>query len=331
MKPLRTIAKVDAFPFQLDRTDGILCIGSCFAEEMGAKLAKNKYEVLMNPWGILFNPRSIANALTAFVEGEVGARAPLVEHDGETMSLAHHGAFRAVEREDLVARIGDTTTQAHLFLQRAKCIIITLGTANVFEWRATGAVVANCHRIPQEYFVRRRLTIQEIVADFTGVFQMLFEQDQRIQIIFTVSPVRHVRDGLVSNQRSKASLHLAVGELCESYEQCHYFPAYELLIDDLRDYRFYGDDLIHPGALASEYIWEQFKDACLVQDLALDAVIEKVQRGLEHRAHGANTERHRAFVEGLNLQMAAIEQKHPQINFDAERSMLEDVEPQAGV
>lgn len=228
-------------------TDHILLLGSCFADNIAAKLAEYYFQITANPFGTLYNPLSIAQALSL-------QQVPkLVEWGGLYHSMYHHGAFSSPDR----LQTGQNIRQSIDCLQRAfaeaSVVIITFGTAWVYE--QDGVVVANCHKIPADRFTRRRLSVEEIVSAWQPVLSAHSDK----HFIFTVSPIRHIKDGLHENQLSKATLLLAIAQLAEDQSVLvDYFPSYEILIDELRDYRFYADDMLHPSSVAVNYIWERF-------------------------------------------------------------------------
>ena len=235
-------------------------LGSCFADEIAEQMPQRYLAVTRNPFGTLYNPLSIAQAL------QMTAIPPLVEHDGLWHSMAHHGAFsRSTKEEAEKAVRGSIETMQGAF-EEANVVIVTFGTAWVYEWSVGSdqwsvfsgqwSVVGNCHKMPAECFTRRRLTAEEIIA----AWQPIIERYADKHWIFTVSPIRHVKDGLHENQLSKATLLQAVDVISNQYAAVSYFPSYEIMLDELRDYRFYADDLVHPSSLAVQYIWERFID-----------------------------------------------------------------------
>lgn len=257
--------------------EGVLLVGSCFTEHVGEWMEESWLRVMSNPWGVLFNPASIAGRLAGAC-GE--ALFPLVEREGVYYSFQHHGKWSGRDPEELGARLLELEGRVRAFWkEEARHVIVTFGTAWVYE--REGEVVANCHKFPASEFVRRRLSVSEIV----DLWSPLIEQNPDKHWVMTVSPIRHVRDGLHGNEVSKAVLLLAIEELQEMYpERVEYLPTYELLVDDLRDYRFYADDLCHPSTLAIEAVRE------LVSEVAFDPELRRYMqeaaplvRALQHR------------------------------------------------
>ncbi|MBP5542004.1 MAG: GSCFA domain-containing protein [Bacteroidales bacterium] len=248
---LTTPVTTDSQGLVLDHSTPLLALGSCFADEMGSRLRRDGFDILCNPFGTLYNPLSIAEDLQMALAGEPLDPALLVQHDGLWHSWMHHSRFSSPDRDECLGRCNQAIQEAHDQLQRHPLLIVTFGTAWVF--RHEGRVVANCHKIPPQQFTRTRLTIDEIV----DVWQPLTERlhGEGIQTIFTVSPVRHLADTAHGNQLSKSTLLLAVDRI-----DTPYFDSYEILLDELRDYRFFGRDLCHPSDLAADIVYERFLD-----------------------------------------------------------------------
>ena len=248
---LTTPVTTDSQGLVLDHSTPLLALGSCFADEMGSRLRRDGFDILCNPFGTLYNPLSIAEDLQMDLAGEPLDPALLVQHDGLWHSWMHHSRFSSPDRDECLGRCNQAIQEAHDQLQRHPLLIVTFGTAWVF--RHEGRVVANCHKIPPQQFTRTRLTIDEIV----DVWQPLTERlhGEGIQTIFTVSPVRHLADTAHGNQLSKSTLLLAVDRI-----DTPYFDSYEILLDELRDYRFFGRDLCHPSDLAADIVYERFLD-----------------------------------------------------------------------
>lgn len=236
----------------------VLLVGSCFADEIGEKMVRGGFDAMVNPFGTLYNPASIAvNLLRALSEKEVSMLGNVVFEDVEGVwhSWLHHSSFSSVDVATVVARMNETTHRVADFLRDADVLIITLGTAIIYRLKETGMLVANCHKQPDSLFVRERLTAYDIVDQWQMLLQLLESVNPKLKVLFTVSPIRHKRDGYHVNQISKGILLQAVDEM-----GVEYFPAYEIMMDELRDYRFYADDMIHPSVQAVEYIWQRFQD-----------------------------------------------------------------------
>lgn len=300
-----------------------MLLGSCFATNIGARLAAVKFRCDVNPYGVLYNPLSISAALRRIVSGESYGPGELFQYQGCWHSPMHHGDFSAPVREEALERINARLRQAHGELEGLDYLLLTWGTAWVYEDRATGQVVGNCHKRPETDFTRRRLSVAEVVQDYVSLLSGLFARNSRLRVVLTVSPIRHVRDGLHANQLSKSVLLLAAEQLQEAFpEKVYYFPAYELLVDELRDYRFYADDLAHPSAMAVDYVWERFTDWCIAAEAKpVMAECEAVQKALAHRPVRPGSEAHKRFLEQIVLKMEQLIGKYPYLDFKKERDV----------
>ena len=260
---LQTIVDIAPSAWKIGYEDKILMVGSCFSDEIGRQMAERKMQVTCNPFGTLYNPLSIANAIN--YKSEIinhKSEIPLIFNEGLYHSMAHHGSFSRADRQEAEQAVRTSIDTMQQALQEATVVIVTFGTAWVYEMN--GAIVGNCHKLPADTFTRRRLSVEEIVATWEPILERY--PDKRW--LFTVSPIRHIKDGLHENQLSKATLLMAIEQLIQSNNQSsnrqssnrQYFEAFEILLDELRDYRFYADDLVHPSSLAVNYIWEHFID-----------------------------------------------------------------------
>ena len=261
MSEFRTVLPQQKAPIEISYQDQLLSLGSCFAVHIGERLKKYKFQILNNPFGIIYNPHSLVTSLERLENGRKYQIPDLFEHQGLWHSFDHHGFFSHPDRMQTLAAINRTLDAGHKQYNQCSRLLLTLGTAYVFKYKTNDRIVANCHKLPNSAFDRHRLTQGNIVGSLTQALRNFQKKRPDLQVILTISPVRHLRDGMIENQRSKAQLVLAVAEICRTLDFVHYFPAYELQLDDLRDYRFYGRDLSHPNELAIEYIWEYFTNA----------------------------------------------------------------------
>lgn len=249
-------------------------LGSCFSDEIGEQMQQRYLNVTCNPFGTLYNPLSIAQAM------QMTDMPQLVEHEGLWHSMAHHGSFSRADQHEAKQAIRTSIETMQQALQEATVIIVTFGTAWVYEMN--GQIVGNCHKLPESCFTRRRLSIEEIVAAWRPIFDRYPDKHW----LFTVSPIRHIKDGLHENQLSKATLLMAVEQIVlHSYPSPatrRYFPSYEILLDELRDYRFYADDLVHPSSLAVNYIWERFVDTFCTPQTKNELVLQHKRWKHEH-------------------------------------------------
>ena len=248
---------IKPFKKQLNIRDKIMLIGSCFTDHISTRLKLHKFDVLENPNGIIFNPASISNSIDSYINGKIYKATDLFLYSELWTSWDHHSSFSNPDQQKCLLHINESVANAHHFLQHAQCIIITLGSSFVYELKdevyggAVGAVAANCHKIPAQHFHHRLMNYSEVENHLQQIVTKMADFNPSVNIIFTISPVRHSREGLVENNRSKALLHTAVHAMEQKHEQVSYFPSYELVIDDLRDYRFYAEDLVHPNYQAT--------------------------------------------------------------------------------
>lgn len=279
---LQTIVDIKPSEWKIGYEDKILMLGSCFSDEIGEQMQQRYLNVTCNPFGTLYNPLSIAQALQMTEVPE------LVEHEGLWHSMAHHGSFSRATKEEAERTVRASIETMQQALKEATVVIVTFGTAWVYEMKSEGlpvtgyGVVGNCHKLPESCFTRRRLSVEEIVAAWRPILDCYPDKHW----LFTVSPIRHIRDGLHENQLSKATLLQAVEQIVlHSYPSPatrRYFPSYEIMLDELRDYRFYADDLVHPSSLAVNYIWERFVDTFCTNQTKNELVLQHKRWKHEH-------------------------------------------------
>lgn len=315
--------KTDITPLnpRLCHSDRLIVMGSCFAEHIGKKLERMKFRTVVNPYGVLYNPLSIAEGLKRLAGQRLFTEEELHEFpDGGWNTWMHHSQYSHPEKCTALAAINKSMVEAAHRLTEAEVLIITLGTAWVYRLADTGEVVGNCHKVPERKFKRERLQVSEIVEALGATLSLITTINPKVRVLFTVSPVRHIKDGLHGNQLSKSVLLLAVDELCKMFpERCHYFPAYEIVMDELRDYRFYAEDMAHPSKQAVDYVWECFTAHCLdseAQQFMLQW--EKVARALEHRPFNPESEQYREFVLHNMSLIQGLKERHPHLEIDAE-------------
>ena len=293
----------------------IFALGSCFAENISERLAKAKFSVESNPFGVLFNPFSIANALERLDETRAFAVCDIKAGRDAFFSFDAHSSLDGKTHTEIFGNLNKAVAQGSKALRESDWVILTFGTAWVYE--KDGRVVANCHKQPASEFERRRLSVAEIVERYSRLFEGVLRDKK---VVLTVSPVRHIGDGLRENSVSKATLRLAVEELVAKFENAHYFPSYEILIDDLRDYRYYADDLAHPSKMAVDYVWERFCEAILSPETqAMLPRIAQIVSAAEHRPFNPDSESHKAFCRKMIEKAEAMRE----IDFSLEKSAFE--------
>ena len=311
---LRTDWALEPGDKPLDHHSKILLIGSCFSEHMARKLRFSGFDLIENPHGILFHPLALERAVTDCAEKTRYKKEDLV-FNGETWtSLNHHGRFNHPDPEVVLNSIHSEISDANSYLPLASHLVLTLGTSWVYRHRKRDCYVANCHKIPQGEFEKLLLSPQEIRMSLERIVSKVHEVNPSIAIILTVSPVRHIKDGLVENTLSKARLHEAVQQLVAANECMSYFPAYELMMDDLRDYRFYETDLIHPNEVAIEYIWEKFRESWVdVSARELIKEAESIHRALQHRPLQTDSGKLEVFRDKIEKQIQRLQEAHPEV------------------
>ena len=302
---------------RIDYNSKIVTLGSCFAENITKRLAAAKFCVKHSPVGILFNPASIASTLTAFAERSAVDCGRIVRRSEGWVSLDCHSELTMPTEEEAIKTLQNAIDEGHKLLRSATCVIITFGTAWVYEHIATGRVVANCHKQPSREFCRRRMSVEEIVTLFKPLMEGVLSDKH---VIFTVSPIRHTADGLTENCVSKAILRLAADTLSSTYDNADYFPAFEIVTDDLRDYRFYAEDMVHPSAQAVEYIWQRFIESALA-DSAVELLpkVEKIIAAAAHKPFNPNSEEYATFCKRYLTEA----QRLSMIDFSAECEVFE--------
>ena len=282
----------------VSHAERILLMGSCFAENMGRLLAENKFRVDMNPFGILYNPLSVSTALVEILKGKVYQEKDLFLYKECWHSPMHHGLFSASSPEEVLEKINTRLSQAHRSVHELDWLMLTFGTAYVYEQKETRQVVSNCHKLPESYFNRRILSVDEIVNEYTSLITSMVARNSHLKVLFTVSPIRHIRDGMHANQLSKSTLLLAIDRLQQLFpDHVFYFPSYEIVLDELRDYRFYADDMLHPSPLAVRYLWERFSEAFFsAETKQVITAIEDIIKDLSHRPFHPESESYQRFL-----------------------------------
>jgi hypothetical protein len=317
-------------PRPLRYGDKLLLVGSCFTEHIGGALRDWKFDTLENPNGILFDPASVASSLESYIKPELYGAEDLFFANDLWQTWQHHSLFSGVDRDKVLEGINDSQVRAHAFLREADWLIITLGSS--FSYRLTeeavsvaglagsaGLPVANCHRAPQKHFRKHLLTIGETVAALDSCLHQLFYFNPRLHVLFTVSPVRHIRDGIVENNRSKARLIESVHQLADKFDRLWYFPAYELVIDVLRDYRFYDIDMVHPNYAATQFVLEKFTEFAI--DAASRSILEEVKQlvaARRHRPRHPSTAAHARFLREHYEKTAALARLYPFLQLQEE-------------
>ncbi|MEM8965725.1 MAG: GSCFA domain-containing protein [Bacteroidota bacterium] len=318
----RTPVEVVPLSHRISLHQPLLLIGSCFAQSMGVRLDKNKFNACVNPFGTVYNPASVFQLLSATVNQSLPEAATYLVNKEGYFNFQFHSDFSSESREELEVRIEKVLADIREYLRNSRWLIITLGSAFGYELRENGQLVSNCHKMPAQLFRRKLLSIEEITTQFDQLYRILQAWNPQLKYIFTVSPVRHLRDTLVQNSVSKSVLRVATHTIQESYpDDVYYFPSYELLIDELRDYRFYQADMLHPSEVAEDYIWQKFVENCLdTETQHFLNTWKPIYRAIHHRAFRPSSEAHQQF---LRKTIEQLKQLNQQVDVTAEIQELE--------
>lgn len=322
----RKIVRIEEQAFRIGYDNRILSLGSCFADHIGAKLKTAKMQVCSNPFGVLYNPLSVLSALKRLTTRNEIVEQELIFQNGLYHSFAFHSAFSDESVAGALTQMNQAVCEGACMLDHCDRLMITFGTAWIYEHAETGEIVSNCHKLPAKAFHRRRLTVEEITADWS-VFLAEFAADHpERRVIFTVSPIRHWKDGAFENQCSKATLILAIDELCRQFSFCTYFPSYELFMDELRDYRFYAEDMIHPSAQGIDYVWERFGDVFFTEKTKEDMrEWDKLRKMLSHRSLSGMSDSYKNFLRENLRRIELFTQKRPYFDLILELQQLKEL------
>lgn len=315
----RTQVELPKKETEIQHSDRIMLFGSCFAENIGKLLLANKFRCDVNPFGILYNPQSVAEAIRQILSHKTYKEDDLFYSGGNWHSYMHHSIFSGHSPEECISQINLRLERAFAELPSIDLLIITWGTAWVYSLKESGKIVGNCHKQPERLFIRRLLTVDEIVDEYGSLISELRKQNQNLKVLFTVSPIRHAKDGMHGNQISKSTLLLAVEALQRQCSDCYYFPSYEIMMDELRDYRFYADDMLHPSEVAISYLWECFNDCYFgSQTRLIMKEWEEIRKGLNHKPFDASSDAYRKFLTQIVLKINRLKEKLPYFELQKE-------------
>ena len=299
--------------FKIDYNAKIVSLGSCFAVNMAEKFDYFKFENSCNPFGILFHPLAIEKLIDFAVSGKQFTEKDVFFHNERWHCFDAHSDLSNSSKDELIANLNAIVASTKLQLQAASHIIITYGTSWIYRNIATNEIVANCHKVPQKEFSKEILSVETIKKSIQNTLDLIQKINPNVKFIFTVSPVRHLKDGFVENQLSKAHLITAIHQILQS---AIYFPSYEIMMDELRDYRFYAEDMIHPNSVAIDYIWQRFSETSISEEShSIMKEVETIQKGLAHRPFNPNSASHQQFLSKLNDKMVKLQKQFPQIQF----------------
>ncbi len=322
---LQTKVEIPDPNFSIDYNSSICLFGSCFASNFGKLFSRLKFSSLVNPYGVLYNPASIAQGIKLLFEKERFLPENLNFYNEKWLSFFHHSDFSSPDKETCLKNINDQLIAAKEKLNNANIVFITLGTSWIYRYNKTSQIVANCHKIPSREFNREFLQPADSSRLLVESVKQLKSVNPDIKIVFTISPIRHFKDGAIENMRSKSSLILAISQLQKDFPECYYFPVYEIFMDELRDYRFYTSDMLHPSETAISYIWEIFSNTFFSPEtLQQINQVEKLVKSYEHRPTNRKTENFKSFANNLLAKTETIEKQIPNIDFSIEKKNIID-------
>ena len=318
---LRTTFDIAASADKITYFDPVIFIGSCFAKAIGKKLEMGHMPVLINPAGTVYNPISVCNTLDSITGGKKYGKDDLYNFQGTWLSFNHYTNFSSDDPEEVLSRINSAADAAGRFLSGARFMFITFGTARIYRRKQSGEIVSNCHKMPSAFFTNELLKVDDILVLWERHLDWLNTHYPRLKIVFTISPVRHWKDGAHGNQISKSVLFLAVEKLLEHHSKPGYFPAYELVMDDLRDYRYYDDDMLHPSSSTVNYLWEKFSECYMDEKTrGLWNDVARVTKSYNHRLTGGSASKRKEFAELMLKRIADIENKITLIDLSVEKN-----------
>jgi hypothetical protein len=318
---LRTTFNIEPSSDKITYENPVMFIGSCFASSIGSRMLAGRMPVMINPAGAVFNPASVCQTIENIISEKVFVPEDLYCHEGTYLSFYHYTDFSSDDPVKVLDKINKSSNDALNFLKKAKFLFLTFGTARIYRFKKNGIIVSNCHKIPSAQFEPDLLSVNKTITLWTNLLGKLFSLFPNLRIGFTISPVRHWKDGAHGNQVSKSVLFLAVEELLKHPVCPTYFPAYELVMDDLRDYRFYDNDMLHPSTTAIDYIWNAFSESYIEKaTLNLWHEVVKITQACNHRLNSDSKAKIFFFAAGMLKQISRIENKVPGINLSSERN-----------
>ena len=322
----RTTIEPPKYNVKIDHSQQALFIGSCFAENIAQRMLRAKFKTTCNPFGVLYNPLSIANTLEILSQSRTFIESDLTRSKDKSLwhSFYFHGSFSSEDPCKALIKMNEAVEIGADAITRSDAVVITFGTAWIYQLLESGQTVSNCHKFAESRFNRRLLSVAEIVETYDKIISTTLKDKS---IIFTVSPIRHLKDGLTENTTSKATLHLAIRELMCRHQNITYFPAYEIMLDDLRDYRFYAEDMVHPSKLAIDYIWDIFSNALFSDETsAIITEVSKIADAINHRPFNPNSDAHLQFRKNTLLKTIKLQEEFPQMDLSEELAHFKEPE-----
>lgn len=301
---------------QIDYHSKIALFGSCFSEHIANKFEYYKFQKFDNPFGILFHPLAIENLIVNAINEKQYTEKDIFFHNEQWHCYEAHSKLSSISKDDLLKALNTQVKHTNRFLKEASHIVITLGTAWTYRCIKTDSLVANCHKVPQKQFLKELLSIDTIIESLEAMVSLIRSVNSKVIFLFTVSPVRHLKDGFIENTRSKSHLVSAIQQVVDYRNQLYYFPSYEIMLDELRDYRFYKEDMLHPNALAINYIWKCFQEVWISELVNLTMQdVEQIQKGLQHKPFNPDSEAHQLFLQKLSDSQANLQSSFSHIKF----------------
>ena len=304
---------------QIDYNSKVVVLGSCFSENIGEKFQYYKFQSLQNPFGIQFHPLAIESLITDAINQKEFTEEDIFFHNEQWHCFDAHSRLSNSDENQLLSQLNTSISITHKFLSDASHVIITLGTAWAYRFIETDTFVANCHKVPQKKFLKELLSVEQITESLDAIVSLVKSVNPNANFVFTVSPVRHIKDGFIENTQSKSHLISAIHQLLSQRAESRclsYFASYEIMMDELRDYRFYNNDMLHPNNLAINYIWEKFMSVWIKEDAQQTMTeVEIIQKGLSHKAFNPNSEAHQKFIESIQKSIEIVKSKYNHITF----------------
>ncbi|MCK8481346.1 GSCFA domain-containing protein [Psychroserpens algicola] len=311
--------KIPLQPQQFNRIDynsKVMLIGSCFSEYIGERFEYFKFQKLQNPFGILFHPLAIETVVTNAINKKTYTDSDVFFHNEQWHCYEAHSKLSRTSKDQLLDELNTRCIETYQFLNSATHVILTLGTAWAYRFIETDSFVANCHKVPQKRFLKELLSVDQISESLNATMSLIKSVNPEVSFIFTISPVRHIKDGFVENTLSKSHLIAAVHQIIEPRHHQYYFPSYEIMMDELRDYRFYKDDMLHPNNIAINYIWKYFQDVWISEDThATMNDVDAIQKGMAHRPFNPESDAYTAFLQQLKSKETLVKSRFPHIVF----------------
>lgn len=324
MSVLFTKVQIPKPGFEVDYNSSLFFLGSCFSDNTGSRMHNLKFNVCHNPFGVVFNPVSISNSIRLLLNKEIFTEKDLNFYNELWFSFSHNTQYSDVDKKICLDKINNSFIAARNFIQNADVLFLTLGSSWIYELKESGETVANCHKIPSGKFKRYFSSVENTTENLCNAIIELRKSNPSLKIVLTVSPIRHWKDGAIENQKSKAALILAIAKLQEQLKEIYYFPAYEIFMDELRDYRYYADDMLHPSNIGIEYIWEHFANTFLSGNAkSILNQVQSILKRLNHRPLHRNTTAYKKLISSLRADIYSFQEIYPNTDFKKELKTID--------